>query len=60
MGGDVALLDPRVIARKEISDKELQVVDPEAFRAFQVRTLVVLTGCGVVSCGVVSGVSFVE
>lgn len=38
VGGDVALLDPRVIARKELLDRELQVVDPEAFQAFQVRS----------------------
>lgn len=34
--GEVALLDPRVIARKEMADAELRVVDAEAFRAFQV------------------------
>lgn len=32
----MALLDPRVIARKELTDSELVIVDAEAFRAFQV------------------------
>lgn len=47
-GGDVALLDPRVIARKELTDRELVVIDPGAFRAFQVRAGKgwVLCGCG--------------
>ena len=48
--GDVALLDPRVIARKELTDSELVIVDAGAFRAFQVcgRLVWGLWGCGVV------------
>ena len=47
--GDVALLDPRVIARKELTDSELVIVDAEAFRAFQVCGGLVCGGCGVVA-----------
>jgi len=34
-GGGEVLVGPRAIARKDLEDRELQVLDVEAFRAFQ-------------------------
>jgi len=34
-GGGMMVVGPRVIARKDLENTELQILDPEAFRAFQ-------------------------